>query len=391
MRGSLDAGDWKILILAAVLLLALVGATMMVSPPAQDPFGLACSRSPAPTGAKATFLLLQSLGYRLIRWQRPEAELPPPAAGAVLVLAGPMEPFSRGARQAVRDFAGAGGTVLTTGDEGARLVPDGEAGAGERLAVGWRTYPPLVPSPLARGAPEIVMAPQAAWAADRGEQLAIYGDDEAKVVVTSRKGKGRFIWWASSTPLSNAGLREKGNLALLLGALGPAGRTVIWDEYSHGHRGSLLGYVGKTPLPWAVAQAALLAIAVCLTFARRSGPVRRPFTEARLSPLEFVDTLGDLYLRARAAPAAVGLALQRCRLLLARRLALPAAASPGRLCAAARERLGAGENLLGALRSAERATLDFALDDAQALRLVQELHDEMRALGLAPPFAQEPR
>ena len=391
MRGAFDAGDWKILILAAVILLALIGATMMVAPPPQDPFGLACSRSPAPTGAKATYLLLQSLGYRVIRWQRPEAELPPPASATVLVLAGPMESFSRGARQAVRDFAGAGGTVLTTGDEGARLVPDGETGAGERLAVGWQTYRPLVPSPLARDAPEIVMAPQAAWAADRGEQLAIYGDGAADVVVTRRQGRGRFIWWASATPLSNAGLREKGNLALLLDALGPAGTTVIWDEYSHGHRGSLLGYMEKTPLPWAVAQAALLAIAVCLTFARRSGPVRQAFTEARLSPLEFVDTLGDLYRRARAAPAAVDLALQRCRLLLARRLALPASASAARLCASARERLGAGENLLGTLRAAESATLDFALDDAQALRLVQELHDETRALGLAPPLAQGSR
>jgi len=391
MGTVLERGDWKILIIAGVLLIALLGATLLVSPPPQDPLGLACSRSPSSTGAKATYLLLHDLGYDVIRWQRPEVELATPAAGTVLVAAGPMMSFSRGARQALRKFAGEGGTVLTSGPEGALLIPDGGTEPGDPREVGWRTFRPLLPSPLAREAPEVVLDPGTVWTAERGEHLALFGDDKATVVVSHRQGRGRFIWWASATPLTNAGLTQKGNLALLLNALGPAGTTVIWDEYSHGHRGSLLGYMKKTPLRWAMVQAVLLAVAVCLTFARRSGPVRPLFAESRLSPLEFVDTLGDLYRRAGGTPAAVEVALQRFRFLLARRLTLPAAVALERLYGAARQRLGADDGLIRVLTAAESAMKDPGLDDARALRLVQALHDQTRSLRLSGRLAPEAR
>ena len=76
---------------------------------------------------------------------------------------------------------------------------------------------------------------------------------------------------------------------------------------------SLGSFFAKTPLPWAGLQVAIAFIALMCTFSRRSGPVRMPATDSRLSPLEFVETLGDLYSNAHAAPAAVGVAYQRLR------------------------------------------------------------------------------
>src|SRR2546422_4760103 len=36
-------------------------------------------------------------------------------------------------------------------------------------------------------------------------------------------GKGQVIWWAAATPLSNAGIRQRGNLNLFLNSVGPPG------------------------------------------------------------------------------------------------------------------------------------------------------------------------
>jgi hypothetical protein len=402
MRAALDAGDLRILIAAGAVLLALAAASFLTAPPARDPFVLPCSHSAGPGGAKAVYLLLGDLGYRVERWQSPPALLPDEAEGTVLVLAGPLMPGTPGAIEAVRAFVDRGGRVVVAGVAGAALIPGGAAGpatpgvAGPATPAGdrRRIHRPLVPSPLARHAPEIAMAPAGRWTADHGEHLAVYGDGVDLAVVIARRGVGAFLWWAAPTPLTNAGVSERGNLALLLNALGPPeGTRVLWDEYTHGHRGTLWAYLEGTPVPWGLLQAAILVAALCFTFARRSGPVRPPAAEPRLSPLEFVDTMGALYRRARAAPAAVEDAARRFRVLLGRRLRLPPSASDERLCAAARERLGADERLLETLRACAPAIFGRGprLGEAEALRLVQALHDHAGALRLGEAPARRIR
>ena len=68
-------------------------------------------------------------------------------------------------------------------------------------------------------------------------------------------------------------------------------------------------------------------LAIFFTYSRRSGPVRPLVPQPRLSPLEFVDSLGGLYQRAHAASAAVGVAYQRFRYLLIKRVGLGSNAS----------------------------------------------------------------
>jgi hypothetical protein len=127
-------------------------------------------------------------------------------------------------------------------------------------------------------------------------------------------------------------------------------------------------------VPSAFGQLGVLALALLLTFARRSGPVRPPQVAARLSPLEFVETLGDLYHRGHAGAAAASISVQHFRALLTRRLGLPAGAPIAQLHQAARDRLGWTEpGFYEALQAAERATRQSDIGDEDALRVVQSL------------------
>ena len=90
--------------------------------------------------------------------------------------------------------------------------------------------------------------------------------------------------------------------------------------------------------------------------------MRMPATESRLSPLEFVETLGDLYQSAHASPAAVSVAYRRFRLSLSRKLAVPAKAKLPELCRAASSRFGWPEEpLLDTLARSERAMRNIDL------------------------------
>src|SRR4029077_32715 len=201
-------------------------------------------------------------GYRAELWEKPPEELPNQAADTILIIAEPFEKGSGAELTALRRFVSSGGRVLVTGASGAALVPEAAATEPEQWKPESKTYSALLPSPLARGAPAISLVAPATWAADNESQLFAYGTDETTVVVSYHVGKGEVIWWASPSPLTNAGLRESGNLAFFLNVVGPSTPHVLWDEYFHGARASMLSYLAKTPLPWAGVQLAFAFIAI---------------------------------------------------------------------------------------------------------------------------------
>ena len=181
-------------------------------------------------------------------------------------------------------------------------------------------------------------------------------------------------------------------MALLLNSLG-GGRRILWDEYFHGARGSLWSYVAKTPLPWVAAQIAFGLLLILVTYSRRYGTIREPGKVSRLSPLEFVDTLGSLYKTAHAGSAAVRVAYQRTRFQMTRQLGLPGNAMPAEIARGAARMLGWDEEqLLGSLLQAERDSRAIGLSDAEALALVQELHDYAERLETrrAPEATRRP-
>ncbi len=366
MPVPLEPGDRKILIAAGAALLVLVLLAVRFAPvKPEPPFGIPSTYSTQAGGAKAAYLLLQELGYKEERWDRSPTELPEIAVHATLILAEPAVPSSAEEKLAIHRFLSSGGTVLGIGVLAPNMLPLGSAAAYESPGTAWRSIRPSVPSPLVKGVSEIVMAPTFRWTGAYGKPVAVFAEGENAVVVTYSWGKGRVIWWATATPLNNLGIRRADNLALLLNSIGPRDKThVYWDEYFHGQRGGLWSYFAGTPIPWGLLQTGFVALALFLTFGRRSGPTRRLQVESRLAPLEFVETLGDLYHRAHAASAAVGIEYQRFRYLLSRRLGIPLSASITQVHVAVRERMGWKEpGFFEVLQRAERGVRDPTIGD----------------------------
>jgi hypothetical protein len=326
-------------------------------------------------GAKAAYLLLESLNYDVERWDSSPTELREDARDQLLILADPIQAPTAEESAALRQFLVRGGDILATGERAALFLPNAESFE-ENDEVDETTFPALVPMPLTAGAQEISMASPFEWKPNRVDQVVAYGNKDTAAVVTYSVGKGRVIWWGSPSPLTNRGLPESGNLVLFLNSLGDSGRRILWDEYFHGARGDLLTYLGKTPLPWVLLQCVLGMLLILLTYSRRYGTIRMPGKFSRLSPLEFVDTLGSLYSTAHAGSAAVRVAWQRFRFLLGRQLGLSLNTPLPELAKAAGRTLGWEEApLLGALVRADRGGRTIQLGDSEALEIVQELHD----------------
>lgn len=401
MPSSLDPGDRKLLLIAGTILLLLIVATVAFAPAPDEAEcqGIPTTYSTTNSGAQAAYLLLRQLGYQSERWEKPPSELPADSDGKILILAGPVNIPEKAEREALLSFVRSGGWMIYSGNfpflyvgvGGATPILDTTAGSSAR------SFPALAPSPFTRDAPKITMLAGSRWDVWEGPHVALYGNAGEAIVVTWKLGRGRILWWASPTPITNSGITREGNLPFFLDCIqadrpgaSPGETTVLWDEYFHGYRGSLWNYFAETPVPWAIFQLALVALFVLLAFSRRSGPLYAPAVVSRLSPLEFVDTLGDLYRRANAGSSAVRVAYQRFRTPLLRRLGLAHSASSMQLDAAVRERLGWKQpGLMDTLQRAERAARESEVPGSDALKIVQALEHYEVLFGLKKRSNQE--
>ncbi|HKI12775.1 MAG TPA: DUF4350 domain-containing protein [Candidatus Acidoferrum sp.] len=394
MPVGIAPSDRKLLLAGGVLLLLMLTASAVLAPPADQ------QESPVPStysaqseGAKAAYLLLAHLHYPVRRWENPPTELDPDSRKTLLILAGSWQPPSKAERQALENFVLHGGHVLFTGASFpdyfpaaniSHLSPDPD----------WKSYSPNLPSRLTRGAVHISLRPQANWGKLEPSQLVLYGEASSPVVVSWKLGEGQILWWGSSSPLTNLGITRDDNLAFFLNSVSnwSAGKpyTIYWDEYFHGQRSSLWSYVGRTSLAWGGVQLVLLGLALLLTFSRRSGPIYLPAEVSRLSPLEFVDTLGGLYERAGAASSAVSVSYTRLRTLLSRQLGFSANTPNAQIAEAAEQRLGWKDSgLADLLRRSGAATRVDRMPDSEALDLVQKLEHLAARLTIRAQFRRE--
>ncbi|HEY2120251.1 MAG TPA: DUF4350 domain-containing protein [Candidatus Acidoferrum sp.] len=378
------ASDRKLLFIGGGLMLVMLITLAILTPPQEQ------GNSPVPStysaqsgGAEAAYRLLTRLHYPVRRWENPPTELDGKAGNILLILAGPVQPPSSKERKALSDFVEQGGHVLFTSgtnkDYGniKDYFPDAQV-APERPDPQFAIFNPMAPSRITRDAQKVSLQPSAYWGKLKAEQLSLYGADNSAAVVSWQKGQGKILWWAGSTPLTNAGITREDNLRFFLNSVGnwtdKGNYQIYWDEYFHGQRSSLWSYVGKTSLAWSALQVGLLALAVVFTFSRRSGPTFIPAENSRLWPLEFVDTLGGLYERAGAASSAVSVSYLRLRTLLTRQLSLPSSTRDAELAVAAEQRLDWKESGLGELlRRAAAARREEKFRSGDALKIVQEL------------------
>jgi len=382
MPGRVALGDRAVLaIVGGISVLLLVAAIAVTRRRASDP-DTPTSYSAASEGGKAFFLMLEAAHYPVERWERAPGELPDDRK-AVLVLAEPEGAPTEAERGAVERFLRAGGRVIATGLTGAEFLPRPLVAPDPIAGLTWRREWARSPSALAEAALAITLAPRAYWVKDPAA-VPLYGDSERARVVSLHVGAGEAFWWASATPLTNAGAREPGNVEFVLASL--AGRRrILWDEYFHGHRPRTAVLRFDLQWQWATFHLALVATAVLLTYSRRSGPIVEPPVDRRLSPLEFVRALGSLYERAGAASTAVDAAYERFRFNAARQLGTPAGASIDELVAAWRDRRNLDESRLGELlRECAAARRDRTLRSKSALRLMQSLSEYSDVLLRTP-------
>jgi hypothetical protein len=391
MPVKLTAGDRKILLVAAGVFLVLVATATIFGAPESVESRVPTTYSVSSAGAKAAYLLLKETGYRVERWEKPPTSLPADKH-QVLILTEPNKFPDDKERKALERFVQGGGRIIATGPLAALFLPQSFSEFDPVEDLAWHEFDALAPSPITRAARKVALQPQAHWSR-QSSALALYGDSAKAVVVQYPYGDGEILWWASATPLSNAGVREDGNLEFFLACLGEKESTqILWDEYFHGY-GETGGRSKEHPLLKALfAQFVVFALAVLFTFSRRSGPVRSVPEATRLSPLEFVETLGGLYQQAHAAPVAVDVYYQRFRYWIIRRLGLSSEATPEDLERAVRERWNLAEDQFTAvLQASASARYQHDLAPKQALQLVQNMRTYAVRLKLFPIPAKEKR
>jgi hypothetical protein len=385
MTLPLDSADRKIVLLALSLLALLTLAALLMAPGSENPsHGFASTYSTAHDGAKAAYVLLGEMGYREERWVRAPAELPRPGDNTLLIIAGPLIVPSDDEARDLKQFVSAGGHLLVTGWMGGIVGEAKSVRATNPFFHEWHTFAAEMPSSITQRAPEVSMEVSAYWLHLEAGQQRYYGDRTGAVVTKWRLGKGDIVWWAADSPLTNLGITKASNLALFLNCVGPPQHTrVLWDEYFHGVRPGLWHYLSHTPVPWALLQVVILTAALIFTYARRSGVVRPLKRKSRLSPTEFVETVGALYQRKGAAAGALEIAYSRFRFLLARRLAMPSGVATPELIRSVRQSPGFSIPGFGqTLVQIESAIESQKVKEGTALTWIRQLYDYSQTLGL---------
>ena len=350
MAGRLPDEDGRLLWWLGGAVLLLILSVSLIAPATASDDPRPSSYNTAPGGAKAAYLTLESLGRPVARWDRPLAELDEvDAAHTTLLL---LEPIYSALEKdtlaaSVRGFLQRGGRVVTTGPEGALLIPGGAVKGSQRFGALCYTAPEG-PGALA-AAGEVEMSDPVRWA-DEGPALRVEqrcGPDA--VVVRVPVGRGEAVWWSAPSPITNAELRKDADLRLTLASLGP-GRTVLFDESLQQTVPSKWSATRGLPLFALLGQAGLVFGLLVFSFSRRNGPVRLPVMVPRSSPVEFAVSMGDLYEKAGATAAATEAARRRLERVLEREAGLArglVAQGPEAIVAALEARFGGQWNSVG--------------------------------------------
>lgn len=373
--------NWVAIVLGLVILLMMSAAAYLKSE-ADKGDGHPSSYSTLRRGGKAAYALLQQSGYPVERWQRSPKDLPTDGNGILLIVSEPVSHPTTEESNALSRFLLHGGSILAAGMYPDAFVPKAAAANGEPR-IGGVECKPVAPTRLTRGG-SVSLDGELKWDSTDSSQVVHFTDEKGSAVVVSYSvGSGSVVWWASAWPLENAGIREKNNLELLLNST--AGyKRVLWDEYYQDEHHQKSGHKPVRAYSWALAQLALIALAVVLTYSRRSGPLVPLVQESRLSPLEFVETLGNVFRRARSTHVAVEIAFQRFRQVAARRLGIRGTSNATEIVDAMSHRgIRLSESTANLVRESESAAGDDALTEKAAMAFVRALNEATRAMNPA--------
>ncbi len=322
--------DRNIVLLFCGAVLLLIVAASFLAPPNDDSDKSPTTYNSGTAGIKAAYLLLGDLGYASERWEQPPSALAGvDAHHTVVIFAEPNVPPENleAIRGDIARFLRRGGRVLVTGQRGASLLPDATVGRPTQLFQKLCLTTPEGRDPLAR-AGEVSFTDPVRWTAFTPAVHVEQWCGGDAVVVSYRVGAGTAIWWSSALPLTNRGLKDDASLKLLLASVeSPSGdapaRRILFDEFFHGAEGSLSDLTRGLPLWQLFWQAAVVAVLLVLSFGRRNGPILPLTRLPRTSPIEFAESMGQLYRKAGATQAATEGARNRLLRFLGDRCGMP--------------------------------------------------------------------
>jgi hypothetical protein len=375
-----------------LVVMAVIVAGAFVAPAREDRDPTPSTENNGSAGAKGAYLLLSRLGYRVEQWNQPikalgdqpvKALSTTSAAHTTLILADARMSDIREEATALTTFLNHGGRVVATGPISALMVPDAHIGAPSHFYTALCYTTPQGLSALAR-AGRVEMPVTVRWNSDAPSLRVDQSCGDDAVVVHYPVGQGEVIWWSSSAPLSNRGLRNGANLKLLLASIGEPGRTVLFDEYIHGGQQDLWDTARGTPaaaMGWQLAAVALLLVA---SFGRRSGPLRGLVQIPRTSPLEFAESMGELYRKADAVSVATGCAERRLMHFLEYEGGIPRETlrrTPEEIAQAVSQRFLYRDAALAMDLKAAREAEFNKLSAKSALGLIRRIDQHMARLG----------
>jgi hypothetical protein len=382
---SLDRRDRRLLSLCLGLVLVMVVLLAIFAPAKNQDDPVPTSYGVGSHGAKAAYLTLGRLGYRVERWTDPLNKLADQAdEHTTLILADPYIDDPETERATIEAILQRGGHVLAAGGSSALILPHGAAAPfvammAEECSATSAGFEP------AAGAAKIRMRKLAYWKESLPSDYTDYDCEGRPVVVEYREGKGKVVWWADTLPLENRGITLDDNLELLLRSLGPAsGQRIYWDESLHGATPSIWSYASGTPVHLAALQLLFAALLLLFSYSRRSGPLRADPVVSRASPVEFIRSLGGLFHKAHATNAAVEIANQHFRRLLQSQFGISSTLSASDAARAVKLRMPkADATLLTDMQTAEDAAAGEPIKELKALALIQALELHEQRLGHA--------
>ena len=388
LLGSLDRGDRKLLLITAVLVLCTTVLLVLVRPQEQPDGYIPSTYSTAPHGAKAAYLLLEHLGYRVERSEETLSFVAETAdAHTVLILAEPTRAPNQQEAEAVRRVLARGGRVLAAGFLAAAAIPDEHLDnqPPPQLVGGICEAGPVGFSKLAAGGKVVMRGVRGVWKADQPSQRAAFLCAGEGVVVAYPVDKGSVVWWATASPLENQDIAARGSLDLLLNSLQlHQGDRVVWDESLHAEPAVAWDPLRDRVVLALLAQLFIVGVLLVLARGRRSGPLRPVFDTARSSPMEFVRSLGGLYRSSGANDVPVTIAYERFRSRLAQHYGVATAqtSDAATLAATLTERFGImSPSLQRDLEACENVGQLSNLKARQALTLVKALAGYNELIG----------
>lgn len=324
------------LIILAGLFVALILFVILgprTRPNQSDP-DIPSSRSSAPTGALGLYTWLGQIGYDARRLEYRAFELD--ENDAALIVLNPSETINQAHIDSMLEWVERGGTLIVADDTPIAFSASDELL--DRLDVRRAVYtntqtieraPPAQPVLDQPPTGELTLNTGRVLVSLADSYVKLAGPRDAAVVIGMKRGQGYIFLSSATYPLTNAGLGDADNAALVLNMLRrvPKGGRIQFDEYHLGFftPPSPSRTLLSNPLGWAAAYALLATGLYLLLSGRRFGrPVPAKGELARRSSTEYVESMADLLQRARQR----GYILKHYHTMLKRRLAAPAGISP---------------------------------------------------------------